>query len=142
MSQLITSAEVAEDRALAEAQMIDTCRITKPGVGKGVFDDTTMQYAAPARISVYEGPCRIQVRSDINSNAVEAVVAEHEWTYRTATLQLPITGTGGIQSDHVAEILTCPYDPEMIGRVFNMQVESKGKTLASHRRYRIRELMS
>lgn len=142
MEPLISPTEVAEDRAIAEAQMIDTCRITKPGVGKGPFDEATMKYAPPARIPVYEGKCRIQVRSDINSNAVEAVVAEHEWTYRTATLQLPIEGTGEILGDYVAEILTCPYDPEMVGRVFNLQVESKGKTLATHRRYRIRELMS
>lgn len=143
MEPLISPTEVAEDRAIAEAQMIDTCRITKPGPGgPGAFNETTMKYDTPARVTVYEGKCRIQVRSDINSNAVEAVVAEHEWTYRTATLQLPIEGTGDILGDYVAEILTCPYDPEMVGRVFNLQVESKGKTLATHRRYRIRELMS
>lgn len=143
MEPLVSATEVAEDRAIAEAQMIDTCRITKPGPGgKGPLDEETGQYTLPARVTVYEGKCRIQVRSDINSNAVEAVVAEHEWTYRTATLQLPIEGTGDVQSDYVAEILSCPFDPSLVGLIFNVQAETKGKTLATHRRFRIRGLMS
>lgn len=122
--------------------MVDTCRITKPGEGKGPFNEATGQYDPPARITVYEGKCRIQVRSDINSNAVEAVVGEHEWTYRTGTLQLPITAeTGAIRPDFICEYLTCPLDPSMVGRLFNMQAETKGKTHATHRRYRIREVL-
>lgn len=165
--QLLTAQEIAEDRAIAAAQMIDVCRITAPGAGgKGAFNETTLQYATPARVIVYgpgavdldtgdpivgdtprgrailAGKYRIQVRSDINSNAVEAVVAEHEWTYRTATLQLPILGTEHLQSDYVLEIVTCTYDEALVGRVFNMQAETKGKTHATHRRFRIRELMS
>jgi hypothetical protein len=162
---LLTATEIAEDRAIAEAQMIDVCRMTKAGTGKGPWNDTTGAYDPPARIVVYgpgavdadgvpyteatelgaqvlAGKYRIQVRSDINSNAVEAVVAEHEGTYRTATLQLPIAGTGHIPTDVEAELLTCTYDPEMVGRVFNVQAETKGKTHATHRRYRIREVLS
>lgn len=166
MEPLLSATEIAEDRAIAEAQMLDVIQITKPGVGKGPFNEATMKYDTPARIVIYgpeavddvtgapltpgdpvsrailAGKYRIQVRSDINSNAVEAVVAEHEWTYRTATLQLPILGTGHIKSDYVAVPVTCTYDPEMVGRVFNLQVESKGKSQATHRRYRIRELMA
>lgn len=165
MEQLLTSDEIAEDRAIAEAQMIDTCRITIAGEGKGPFNEETLQYDPPPRITVYgpgsvdaagnpitadtaegratlAGRCRIQVRSDINSNAVEAVVGEHEWTYRTATLQLPILGTSRIPSKATVEYLTCVYDHDMVGRVFNVSAETKGKSQATHRRYRIRELMS
>lgn len=133
---------VRAGRLAAESLMVDTCRITKPGEGKGPFNEHTGQYDPPPRITVYEGKCRIQVRSDINANAVEAVVGDHEWTYRTATLQLPIEGTGQIRPDFVCEYLTCPLDPDMVGRQFNMQAESKGKTHATHRRYRLRELLS
>ena len=165
MEQLLTANEIAEDRAIAEAQMIDVCTITMPGVGKGPFNETTMQYDTPPRVIVYgpgsvdkvtkvplqpdsdlnrailAGKYRIQVRSDINSNAVEAVVAEHEWTYRTATLQLPIFGTGHLESNYVANIVTCTYDDSLTGREFNLQAETKGKSQATHRRFRIRELM-
>lgn len=165
MEPLLTATEIAEDRAIAEAQMIDVCRMTKAGTGKGAFNAATGQYAPPPRVVVYgpgavdangdayttataigrqilAGKYRIQVRSDINSNAVEAVVAEHEGTYRTATLQLPIFGTGHIPTDVEAELITCTYDPEMVGRVFNVQAETKGKTHATHRRYRVREVLS
>lgn len=165
MEQLLTANEIAEDRAIAEAQMIDVCTITMPGVGKGAFNETTMQYDTPARVIVYgpgavdkdtlvplqpdsemsrailAGKYRIQVRSDINSNAVEAVVGEHEWTYRTATMQLPILGTAHLEANYVANIITCTYDDSLTGRVFNLQAETKGKTHATHRRFRIRELM-
>lgn len=142
MEPLLSAADVAFGRALAEAHFVDTCRITKSGIGKGPFNETTGQYDPPPRVLVYEGRCRIQVRSDINSNAVEAVVGEHEWTYRTGTMQLPMAGTGDIKPDYVAEILTCPFDESMVGRQYNMQAESKGKTHATHRRYRIREVLS
>lgn len=129
-------------------QMIDTCRVTKDGAGPKVWDEATLQYTLPPRVVVYEGPCRLQVRSDINANAVEAVVAEHEWTYRTATLQLPIDTPAGatgsaaaVSTDHQAEILTCPLDSNMVGRILNLQAESKGKTMSSHRRFRTRELL-
>jgi hypothetical protein len=165
MEQLLSANEIAEDRAIAEAQMIDVCTISMPGVGKGPFNETTMKYDTPARVIVYgpgavdketlepllpdstlnkailAGKYRIQVRSDINSNAVEAVVAEHEWTYRTATMQLPILGSGHLESNYVANIVTCTYDDSLTGRQFNLQAETKGKSQATHRRFRIRELM-
>lgn len=160
MEPLLTASEIAEDRAIVEAQMVDVCAISKPGEGEPEFNNDTGQYDAPARVIVYgpgavdadgnpstdpavtSGKCRIQVRSDINSNAVEAVVAEHEWTYRTATLQLPIEGTAQVPKDAVAVMISCPYDADLVGRVLNVQAETKGKSQATHRRYRIRELMS
>lgn len=132
---------VMAGRAAIEALMIDTCRITGPGAGDPVFNETTGQYDMPARVVLYEGKCRIQVRSDINSNAVEAVIGEHEFTYRTATLQLPVDGTGGVRPDSVATLVTCPLDPALEGAEFNIQAETKGKTHATHRRYRIREVV-
>ena len=166
MEQLLSAVEIAEDRAIAEAQMIDVIEISKPATaGPPVLDEATGQYPVVERVVVYgpgavddttgvpittatalgrailSGRYRIQVRSDINSNVVEAVVAEHEWLYRTATLQLPILGTGHIRSDYVGRIITCTFDPELVGHVFNVQAETKGKTHATHRRYRIRELM-
>ncbi len=139
---LITPAEVAEDRAMAEAEMIDTCRIKRFDPSDRVWNEDTGQYDPGAGTTVYEGKCRLQVRSDINANAVEAVVAEHETTYRTATLQLPISGSEAVVPDCVAEILTCSLDPHMVGRILNLQAESKGKTMSSHRRFRAREVVS
>lgn len=142
MQPLLSAVDVEFGRELAQAHFIDTCRITRDGDGPRVLDETTGEYVDPPRVVVYEGPCRVQVRSDINSNAVEAVIGEHEFTYRTGTLQLPIEGTADIKPDYVAEHVSCPFDPSLEGRVYNMQAETKGKTHATHRRYRIREVLS
>lgn len=153
---LISQAEIAEDRAMVEAEMIDRGRVTRTAVeGDAEWVDTStldanLQYPTQGRVIVYEGRCRVQVRSDINANAVEAVVADHEWTYRTSTAQFPMfadpaKGDIGdpsiIQPDCILEILMSPLDPSRVGRTMNLQADSKNKTQASHRRFRARELL-
>lgn len=128
--------------------LTDTCRITKPGVGASVFNETTGQYTDPARVVVYEGPCRIQVKADINSNVVETTAGEREWTYLTAQLQLPVTtptgATGDVDDvdvDHVAEILTAPYSASLVGAKFNIQ-GTYHKSHAVYTRFRVREVVA
>lgn len=160
MEPLLSVRDVQFGRELAEAHFIDTCQITVDGTGEtGPINEETGQYDDPPRRVVYgpgatteagvpitdpevlSGKCRIQVRSDINANAVEAVIGEHEFTYRTATLQLPIAGTADVRPDSIAVLLSCPLDPSLEGAEFNVQAETKGKTHATHRRYRIREVV-
>lgn len=122
--------------------MVDTCIIRRHSPADRVWDEGTGQYSGDTGTIVYQGKFRLQVRSDINANAVEAVVGDHEWTYRTATVQLPIIGSTDVVSDCVLEYVTCPLDPGMVGRFYNLQADSKGKTHATHRRFRARELLS
>lgn len=151
---LISPADVAEGRAMAEAEMIDRCRVTRPaapgdpGYAEPVMDPVTLQYTAGPRVVVYEGKFRIQVRSDINSNAVEVVAGDREGTYRTSTAQFPMepgdgdTGhPGDIRSDYQLEILESPLDPRRVGSILNLQADAKAKTMASHRRFRAREVL-
>jgi hypothetical protein len=152
---LISEQEVAEDRAMAEAEMIDRGRITRPAVEgdpewvEPVMDPDTLQYPEVPRVIVFEGRCRVQVRSDINSNAVEVVAGDIESTYRTSTVQLPmepaddeIGHPGAVRSDQQLEILESPLDPTRVGSVLNLQADTKSKTLATHRRFRAREGIS
>lgn len=150
---LLTPAEIAEDRLTAEANMPDTCRVTRAAavgdaeyVDTSVLDENTGQYPTQGRHVVYEGRCRFQIKADINSNVVETTAGEREWTYLTSTLQTPIAASatevgdpGAIRPDNVAESLTCPNDPSMVGRVFNIQGAISHKSQASHRRFRLRE---
>lgn len=130
-------------RVAIEAMMIDRCVIRRFDPADRVWDEPTVRYYPGEGQIIYTGKCRVQVRSDINANAVEAVIAEHEWTYRTATVQLPITeGTADISPDCVLEITASPLDPERVGIILNLQADTKGKTHATHRRFRARELMS
>jgi hypothetical protein len=126
---LISDAEVQADRAFANAQLVDRCRIVRPGAsGSGTFNETTGQYDNPASaVVVYEGPCRWQIRADINTNIVEPQELEREWAYQTSTLQLPTC-------------LAARYDDALVGRVFNIQA-AQHKSMASTRRFRAREVV-
>jgi hypothetical protein len=154
MDALITAADIAEGRAMAESMMVDRYRVTRPGDGPRVFDNATGQYTGPEPVVVYEGRGWMQVRADINSNAVEATTGDHEFTYRTATLQLPMSpgddaqgrpDTGDpadIVTDCVVTILESPYDPSRVGRVLNLHADTKQKTHASCRKFSVREVLS
>ena len=121
--------------------MLDTCRITIPGAGTRTFNEATGQYTEPARVTIYEGKCRVQVKVDVNSNVVEANVVEREWTYVTANLQLPVTAvTGSIPVDAIAEILTAHDDQALVGRLYNLQGGSFHKSHSVYRRIRVKEL--
>lgn len=145
---------VLQGRRKMLALMIDRVQVIRPDpdAGAPAMDPATGQYVAGATVVIYEGPGRIQVRADINSNAVEAVVGEREATYRTATLQLPVNREGlpkgsvgdpsVIEPDDEAIIVRCPLDPAMQGRHLNLQADTKGKTHATHRRFRTRELVA
>lgn len=126
----------------------DTVHVVRddPAAPAPEMDPQTGQYPPVGKVTIYRGPGRVQVRADINSNAVEAVVGEREGTYRTATIQLPIdtptwaTGsTADILPDDELIIIACPLDAAMVGRHINLQADTKGKTHATHRRFRSRE---
>jgi hypothetical protein len=146
-------ATVAEGRAEMESLMLDRCRITRPtrpdeaDYVPPVLDETTGQYPTPARVVVYEGKCRIQVKADINSNVVETTAGEREWTYLTMTLQLPVRPGRGdkgsseaVRPDNILELTRCCLDPDLEGRLLNIQ-GTYHKSQATHRRFRVRELI-
>jgi hypothetical protein len=102
---------------------------------------------------IYEGPFRIQVRADINANAYEAVIGEREDLVRTANVEFPVKtpasargmvvrgSTAAIRDDDILTIKRCRLDPAMNGRVVNLQADIKGKSQATKRRFRSRELI-
>jgi hypothetical protein len=146
---LLSPEEIAQDRAMAVANMTDTVRIERVRAGRGAFNESTGQYANDnpdaARDLIYEGPCKIQIRADINSNIVEPIEVEREWGYETSTLAVPIEtpagaqgDTGKVRPDDIATMLTSQYDPALPGRVFNIHT-SFHKSIATSRRFKLRE---
>lgn len=135
-------------RAAIEALMVDTCMVSRPGEGIPSWNEDTGQYETPERVPVYVGPCRLQVRADINSNLVETTAGDRESTYLTATLILPITvppegfgSSADIRPDDVATYLTAQDDPTMVDREFNVQ-GLHHKSQATARRFRVREVIA
>lgn len=131
----------------------DTCRITRLAVSGDatyvaqVINETTAQYPTQGRVTIYQGPCRIQVKVDINSNIVETVAGDRKAVYYVGQLQLPVitpTGATGsvddIDINHVAEILTSPNAPSLPGSKFNIQGSLGHKSHPTYNRWRVREV--
>lgn len=150
---MTTAAEIgavlAEARAEFLSLALDECEITKAGeqVGPRVLDEN-LQYTDPARVVVYRGPCRMQVKADINSNVVESTAGDREWTYLTGQLQLPVEtpadavgSVADVRPDQIAEITVALFDPSLEGRVFNVQ-GIYHKSQAGYQRFRVKEVVA
>lgn len=131
-------AVLLEGRGLAESLMNSTCRITANGAGEPVFDDETGQYTDPARVTVYEGPCRLQIRGD--RNAAEASSGDREVVTQEPELQLPVDGTEDVSVGHQVLILTNPRDASLVDRVFTV-IGRHEKSQATARRLRVAEVV-
>lgn len=121
--------------------LLDTCVITGPPATEPVLDRVTGQMVSGPRVEVWRGCCRIQVKADINSNVVESTAGDREGTYLTSTLQVPVECVELARHDMVAEILTAAHDQSLVGRLFNIQ-GIYHKSDATHRRYRVREVIA
>ena len=139
---------ISDGRIAFDALMTDACIITKPGVGPAVINEATGAYTYPARVPVYAGPCRIQVKADINSNVVETNAGDREWTYLTAQLQLsvrtPPGATGSVDAvdvDHICEVTAAPHSPSLVGALFNIQ-GTYHKSQAVYQRFRVHEVVA
>lgn len=132
--------------------MVDRIRVYRadPAAPPPVMD-ADFHYPPVPDIVIYEGRAHVQVRSDINSNAYEAVIGEHEGTVRTCTIDVPVVAdpeqgdigsTAAILPDDACTILESPMDPERVGRVMNLQAETKDKTFSTRRRLRGLEVVA
>jgi hypothetical protein len=117
----IITQTVKDGRALIEALMLETCTITRedPDAEPGEMDPVTGVYPEPARITVYAGKCRMQIKSVVAS-AKNSDGGERNAIVQQSELQLPIAGTDGVAVNDVAELLTSVNDPALVGRVFTV----------------------
>lgn len=118
--------------------MTDTCTITRAGVGTPTFNETTGQYTNPARVTIYSGPCRVQVTSLI-ANSATSNAGERAATVQGSELQLPVAGTGDVSVNDVAEITASAHDDELVGRKFTISARHE-KSHATARRLRVIEV--
>lgn len=126
---------LVELREVAEDNMRDSCTITRPGTGKGPWNDTTGEYDPPPRATIYTGKCRVQIQSD---NATDNEAGEREGSTQTYVLQLPVLTSGDVAVNDVAELTECVNDPSLIGRMFTVKGRH-GKSQATARRLRVEE---
>lgn len=123
-------------RAEAERLQVDSCTITRPGTGKGDFNNVTGKYDKPARVEVYKGKCRIQVT---RSAATDESSGERLVITQSAEWQGPVVGTEGISVNDVIHMDSCANDSALEGREFTV-VARHEKTHATSRRLSVREV--
>ena len=124
----------------AEGLMSDACTITRvdPNATPGVPDATTLVIPAPARVTVYAGKCRVQIKSMIASSS-DSDAGERQATTQEFELQLPVVGTEGVSITDVVEVSTAVNDSALEGRKFTI-VARHEKTHATSRRLRVIEV--
>lgn len=107
---------VARGRAAAEAQMLDTCTITRGG-GRGEWDEASGTYPEIPVTTVYTGKCKVQTR---NVAVSEADAGEREIGVLAWEVHLPVAGTGGLTRGDTVEVTAAAFDDALVGRRFTV----------------------
>lgn len=126
--------------------MTDTCRITKPGAGEPVYNPATGGYDDPAPVEVYgpsvephKGKCRIPRRaSALTSTSSTGGTAS--WAVGEYPLDLPVTGSEGVEPGQTVTYLTAKFDASLVDRVFGVTEPSR-QSQATVRRFRMKEVV-
>lgn len=125
---------LARGRTFAEQLMVDTCLIRRK-TGETTDSDGVV---TPTWSTVYSGPCRMK-QANAQANAQD--VGEAALLMLRFELQLPVTGTEGIQADDQATITASALDPDLVNRKFAVRGLSHA-SLGVMRRLQVEETTS
>jgi Family of unknown function (DUF6093) len=117
-------------RAAAEALMLDECSITRPGEGKGTWNEATGTYDPVPPTTVYSGKCKLQTG--------EVAVTTSDVAGRQAfivawRLDLPVEGTEAVRQGDTATITASALDAALVGRTFIVQSTHIGTAKTARR---------
>jgi hypothetical protein len=131
---------LARGRRAAEKLMTATCTITRvdPDATRGEMDPDTLKYPEAARLTVYEGPCRIQIQSVIGG-ASDTDAGDRAGTAQQSELQLPVLASANVAITDIAVIDSEPNDPALVGRTFTITALHQ-KSHATARRLPVTEV--
>lgn len=127
------SVVLARGRAAAEAGMIDTCQISRPGAE---VTDPFSGEVTTGTTEIYTGKCRVQ---QTTAQAQQQDAGEAFVLLQNVEIQLPVAVTGLEVGDQV--VLTISRDEDLVGRIFRIR-DLAYKTDATARRMRVQEITS
>jgi len=127
-------AAVLAGRREAEALMVDSCDVMRPG--ETVTDPETGN-VTPSSTFVYSGPCKVQqtISQASNPNA-----GGHSFTVQDSRVDFPVTA-GPLLVDDVVTITASVLDPQLVGREMRV-VELFHKSFATAQRVRVNEVVA
>lgn len=119
-------------RTQAEALMLDTCTVHRPG--EPVTDPGTGVVTTPLTL-VYTGKCKFQQTLAQSSNPV---AGGHQFTVQDTRWDTPV-GVGPFLVDDVVTATASLLDPDLVGSVFRV-TDLFHKTAATAQRTRVGRL--
>jgi hypothetical protein len=114
-------------RAKADADMRDTCTVTRPGPPT---TDPESGVITPAYITIYAGKCKVQQSAPASA---PTTVGEAEVFVGQLTLDLP-TAVIGVAPDDLVTVTASVLDPDLVGKKFHLRAPSH-KTYLTARRF-------
>lgn len=114
--------------------MTDACTITVPG--SATWDEVTATSVPGSPVSVYSGRCRVQLA---NVQEQETSAGEAAFTVQSATVQLPVDGTGAVPVGALVTVTASLLDASLVGRTYKV-VALHAKSQATSRRLRVAEV--
>lgn len=123
---------VLAGRREAEALMLDSCTVTRPGP---VVTDPVTGAVTPSSTPVYAGPCKVQ---QTISQASSPSAGLHSFTVQDSRVDFPVAA-GPLAVDDVVTITSAVLDPQLVGSVFRV-VELFHKSMATAQRTRVEQI--
>ncbi len=115
--------------------MREKCRITRPGQGRGPWNQETLDYDPPPDVIVYEGKCKLRFSA---ARTRRATAGDQDFAEQGPTLSLPVAKSLGIRKDDRVIITASEHDPGMVGVVVFIDA-NRAQTNATSRRLPVRE---
>lgn len=125
-------------RAAAEAQMVDSCRVERPG---DPVTDPDSGEVTPSMTLIYgpdspeNGKCKVQQTISQGSNPS---AGSHAFTIQDSRVDFPVSA-GPLMVDDVITMTASALDPQLVGTVFRVS-ELFHKTYATAQRTRVEEI--
>lgn len=132
----VAGIDLAMSRREAESEMREKCRITRPGIGEGPWNDSTLSYDDPPPVVVYEGKCKLRFGG---ARARRSEAGDQIFTEQGPTLSLPVRTSTGIEKNDRVEVTASADDPGMVGRIVWVDAD-RAQTNATSRRLPVREI--
>lgn len=125
------TAGLADLRALAESLMVDACVVTKPGAA--TWDESTGANIPGAPVTLYAGPCRVQVPESVPG---APVAGEAEWVTAATVVSLPVVGSEAVTVGATVTITDAAEDRALVGQEYEVAGIPLAKSHATTRRLR------
>lgn len=106
---------LARGRAAAEKGMLDQCTIERV---TGQTTNPTNAVVVDQKTTLYIGKCRVQSWSPLGGAASPRTVGAQYLRLLRLELQLPVSGTEGLQDGDVVTITFAAHDQDLAGRSF------------------------